>query len=272
MADGKIIIAHNEHSPNVPLWRGMKLWVIDAYTGEGIWNVSGAYQAGRNAMGALADGYIVTHNAMDNRIYCFGKGPSQTTVSVSPKIQTAGSSILIEGTVTDQSEGAKDTPAIADEYMTPWMEYLYMQKPLTVDVKGVQVELTATDSTGHIIEIGTATCEMSGVFGIKWPPPSEGTYKITATFKGSEAYGNSYAETFIGIDTSDSSIIPTTTPTSTINPEPTDNPTTTTPSPSPSVAPETGTNILTETVLIIGAAIVIIAVIVAVAILLKKRA
>jgi hypothetical protein len=80
IADGKIYIPHNEHSPDQPLWRGMKMWAIDAETGEGVWNISGQYQGGRNAMGALADGILVTHNAMDNQIYAFGKGPSATTV------------------------------------------------------------------------------------------------------------------------------------------------------------------------------------------------
>jgi outer membrane protein assembly factor BamB len=88
IADGKIFIAHNEHSPDQPLWRGMKMWAINATTGEGIWNISGAYQGGRNAMGALADGLLVTHNAMDNQIYAFGKGPSTTTITASPKVTT----------------------------------------------------------------------------------------------------------------------------------------------------------------------------------------
>ena len=66
------------------------MWAINATTGEGIWNISGAYQGGRNAMGALADGLLVTHNAMDNQIYAFGKGPSATTVTASPKITTKG--------------------------------------------------------------------------------------------------------------------------------------------------------------------------------------
>lgn len=275
IADDKIIIAHNEHSPNVPLWRGMKLWVIDAKTGEGIWNISGAYQAGRNAMGALADGYIVTHNAMDNRIYCFGKGPSQTTVTASPKIQTAGSSILIEGTVTDQSEGAKGTPAIADEYMTPWMEYLYMQQPMPTNAKGVQVELTATDANGKVINIGTATAEMSGVFGLKWTPPAAGTYKITATFKGSESYGSSYAETFIGVDEAPASpsttspavtTTPTTEPTQTSTVVPTS---TLTASPSPIIDNPGSSS--TETLLIAAAAAVVIIAVIAAALVLRKH-
>jgi hypothetical protein len=108
--DHKITHTHTkrknkEHSPDQPLWRGMKMWAINATTGQGIWNISGAYQGGRNAMGALADGLLVTHNAMDNQIYAFGKGPSLTTITASPKVTTYGSSVLIEGTVMDIAEG-----------------------------------------------------------------------------------------------------------------------------------------------------------------------
>ncbi len=52
-------------------------------------------------MGALADGLLVTHNAMDNQIYAFGKGHSAITVNASPKVTTQGSSVMIEGTVLD---------------------------------------------------------------------------------------------------------------------------------------------------------------------------
>jgi len=74
IADGKIIIGTNEHSPSMPLWRGERLHVIDAETGKGVWNVLGMYSGGRNGLGAVADGYLVTMNGYDNRIYCFGKG------------------------------------------------------------------------------------------------------------------------------------------------------------------------------------------------------
>jgi hypothetical protein len=87
-------------------------------------------------MGALADGLLVTHNAMDNQIYAFGKGPSTTTVTASPKVTTKGSSVLIEGTVIDIAAGTKQNeqmarfpngvPAVSDVSMTPWMEYVYI--------------------------------------------------------------------------------------------------------------------------------------------------
>jgi hypothetical protein len=75
----------------------------------------------------LADGYVVGLNYYDNQIYCFGKGPSSTTVTASPKIVADGDSVMIEGTVTDQSPGTKSlevmskapneegVPCIADE-------------------------------------------------------------------------------------------------------------------------------------------------------------
>ncbi len=209
MADGKIYIAHNEHSPDQPLWRGMKMWAIDEVTGKGIWNISGAYQGGRNAMGALADGILVSHNAMDNRIYAFGKGPSATTVTASPKVSTQGSSILIEGTVLDIAAGTKGSeqsarfpygvPAISDKYQTPWMEYVYMQRPKPTDATGVDVTLKVLDPNGNIYEIGIATSDSSGTYSFLWEPPVPGKYTLTATFAGTESYWPSYTQTAFGV-------------------------------------------------------------------------
>jgi hypothetical protein len=199
IADGKIIVGTNEHSPSMPLWRGEKLHVIDAETGIGVWNISGMYAAGRNGLGAIADGYLVTANGYDNRIYCFGKGLTATTVEASPEISVYGNNVLIKGTVTDQSPGAKDTPAIADEDMSPWMEYLYMQKPLPKDVKGVNVTLDTVDPNGNSYEIGRTTSDASGLFSYMWTPEVPGKYTVIATFAGSESYYSSYAETAIGV-------------------------------------------------------------------------
>jgi len=199
IADGKIIVGNNEHSPSMPLWRGEKLHVIDAETGRGVWNISGMYASGRNGLGAVADGYLVTANGYDNRIYCFGKGQTATTVSASPEVSVHGSSVLIKGTVTDQSKGAKDTPAIADEDMTAWMEYLYMQKPMPTDVKGVEVKLETLDPNGNFYDIGTVTSDSSGMFKKMWTPEVPGEYTIIATFAGSESYWSSYAETAVGV-------------------------------------------------------------------------
>ena len=51
----------------------------------------------------IADGRIVVHNLFDNMMYCFGTGPSATTVSAPETIPALGASVMIKGTVTDQT-------------------------------------------------------------------------------------------------------------------------------------------------------------------------
>ena len=93
------------------------MWAIDAYTGEGVWNMSGAYQGGRNAMGALAEGILVTHNAMDNRIYAFGKGPSSISASANPKVIAKGTSVVIEGNTWTKQQVQKHPKSWQDSRM-----------------------------------------------------------------------------------------------------------------------------------------------------------
>lgn len=210
IADGKIFIAHNEHSPDQPLWRGMKMWAINVTTGEGIWNVSGAYQGGRNAMGALADGLLVTHNAMDNQIYAFGKGPSAVTATASPKVTPLGASVLLEGTVMDIAAGTKQNeqaarfpngvPAVSDESMTYWMEYVYMQRPRPTDTTGVPVQFFVVDGNGNYRSIGTTTSDATGFYSFQWTPDISGKFTVYAMFPGSESYWPSQATTAFAVD------------------------------------------------------------------------
>jgi hypothetical protein len=186
-------------------------------------NISGEYQGGRNAMGALADGVLVTHNAYDNQIYAFAKGPSAMTVTANPKVSVNGEGVLIEGTVTDIAAGTKQNeqaarfpngvPAVSDESMTPWMEYVYMQKPRPTDVKGVQVTITALDPNGNLKDIATVTSDSMGQFKKLWVPEVPGEYTIHVTFAGSESYWPTYAQTAIGVSQSPD-----------LTPEPTSNP------------------------------------------------
>jgi len=202
IADGKVYAFNNEHSPNSPYYKGYRIYAIDAFTGEEIYTMLGwAGQVGGRGLSTsvLADGFLVYYNYYDNQIYCIGRGPSAIEVSASPKIIANGSSVLIEGRVTDQSPGAKGTPAIADEYMGEWMEYLYMQKPALMDIHGVDVLLQAMSSNGTIIDIATVTNDGYGCFSYKWTPPDEDTYRIMAVFQGSKSYWPSYAETAIGV-------------------------------------------------------------------------
>jgi hypothetical protein len=149
---------------------------------------------------------MVWFNGYDNQIYAYGKGQSATTVTASPKVSVHGDSVLIEGTVTDQSPGqtclgipAAGTPAIADDSMSAWMEYLYQQQPMPTDAKGVTVTLDVIDANGNFRSIGTATSDTSGTFSYMWEPDIPGKYTLIATFQGSESYYASYAETAFGI-------------------------------------------------------------------------
>jgi outer membrane protein assembly factor BamB len=210
IADGKVYLQSYEHSANAPHWLGSKMRCINATTGEEIWTLLGW---GNSSPNAVADGYIVFLNAYDMQIYCIGKGPSETIVSAPQTAVTLGSSVMITGSVTDQTPAIAGTPAISDEDMAAWMEYLYMQKPMPEDAKGVTVKLSAIDPNGNYQDIGEVTSDIGGNFGKSWIPPVSGEYYILAEFEGSESYGSSYATTYFVVD-------PASSPAAPIEPEP----------------------------------------------------
>jgi outer membrane protein assembly factor BamB len=196
IADGKIYSANGEHSPTSPLARGWDLHCINATTGEGIWNITG----GGNP-GAMADGYLIFDSRYDGYMYVFGKGKSATTVTASDKTIAKGESVMIEGTVLDQSPAQPGTPCVSKESMSTYMEYLHMQKtiPSGYTVTGVPVMLLAFDENGGVIDLGSTTSDASGRFAKVWTPENEGVYKITATFLGDDSYGSSWAETGVAV-------------------------------------------------------------------------
>jgi len=208
IADGKIYTGVWEHSASTPLWRQPGLRCIDAETGELLWNI--LFWDDGNRM--IADGILVARNMYDGQIYAFGKGPSATTITAPDTGVTLGSSIVIKGTVTDQTPtGArninnefeftlKGTPAISDEDMQAWMEYMFMEQAYPEDAKGVTVKLTAIDPNGNFQDIGEVTTDLSGTFGKSWVPPVPGEYYVTATFEGSASYGSSFATTYFTVD------------------------------------------------------------------------
>ena len=213
VADGKIYAFNNEHSPNSPLYRGYQVHCIDAYTGEGIWKMDGwAGTIGGHGVSTcvLADGYFVYYNFYDNSVYSVGKGPSETAVTVSPEITVEGSSVLIKGSVTDISAGTrqaeqiarfpKGVPAVADESMSDWMEYVYMQKPRPTNVVGVPVQIYVLDANGNYRNIGTATANSDGFFSHHWKPDIPGKYTVYAYFEGSESYWPSHAVSAFAVD------------------------------------------------------------------------
>ena len=191
VADGKLYVANGEHSPTEPLMRGWNLHCINATTGEGIWNYTGG-----GTVGAVADGYITFDSRYDGNLYVFGKGKSATTVTAPTAAVPKGNSVLIQGTVLDQSPGQPGTPCVAEESMTGYMEFLHMQKECPATVKGVSVMLSAIKSDGTFIDIGTTTTNgFYGTFGMPWTAPDEGSYTIVASFEGDNSYGSSSGAT-----------------------------------------------------------------------------
>lgn len=269
IADHKIYVSSDEHSPDSVMWRGSKLWCIDTETGELLWKTIGWLR-----IPVVADGILTACSGYDNQIYTFGIGPSKTTVSAPQTEIELGKKILITGTVTDQTPGpyckTKDTAAISDQDMGVWMDHIYMQKPLPTDVTGVNVRVDVIDSTGNTETIGTATSSVNGFYSLDWTPKTTGKYCIVATFEGTKSYGPSTAETAIIVGNPDSQPQPTATPSMTAAPTVTVAPTGTI-APSPTVAPTPGTGLSTETLLIAGAAVVIIIAVIAAALVLRKR-
>ncbi|MCW4044119.1 MAG: hypothetical protein NWE94_01210 [Candidatus Bathyarchaeota archaeon] len=198
VGDGKVYMISSEHSLGAPPFFGAEVRCVNATTGEEIWKLVGMCNWQEVA---LADGYFVYLNYNDMQIYCIGPGPSATTVTASPSVTAQGGSVLITGTVTDQSpnKALKGTAAIADEDQGAWMNYMVMKNVVCPNVKGVEVTLDTLDPNGNFIHIGTVTTDSSGLFKKLWTPEVPGEYTIIATFAGSKSYGPSYAETAIGI-------------------------------------------------------------------------
>jgi hypothetical protein len=206
LADGKLYIrAGHDYTP--PVFRGAKLYSLNATTGEEIWSSLSFDIVGSPA---VADGIMVWYNGYDNQLYAYGKGPSATTVTAAPKISVHGSSVLVEGMVTDESPGTTEyaqtarfpngVPAIADESMSAWMEYLYQQQPRPTDATGVEVVLSVLDPNNNYYEVDRTTSDANGMFKLAFTPEVPGEYTVIATFAGSESYYSSFAETAINVE------------------------------------------------------------------------
>lgn len=252
VAGGEVFLSGG-HTYSPPLFLGAKLYVLNATTGEEVWSVS-SFDDSNSASAAIADGIFLKPNAYNNQLYAFGQGRTATTVSAPDVALEQGTPVVIRGTVTDQSEGqtclgipAKGTPAIADDSMTAWMEYLYMQQPMPTNATGVPVSIDVLDSNGNYRNIGTTTSDSMGFFTYTWTPDIPGDFKVVAIFPGSQSYYSSSAETSFHVN-------PTVAATATATPQ---------------------SNLATTTDLIMYTAIAAIAIIIAIAIatvlLLRKR-
>jgi hypothetical protein len=199
-ADGKIYACTGEHSPSHPLTRGAKVVCVNATTGDEIWRANGWFAAPE-----IADGSLVSFSHYDNYIYCFGKGPTRVTVDAPDVSVAMPQSILIKGTVTDISAGTNQNvqtsrfpdgvPAVSDDSMTNWMQYVYQQGERPTNATGVKVTLDVIDANNNYRNIGEATSDANGFYSFEWQPNIAGKYTVIATFEGTQSYWPSHAET-----------------------------------------------------------------------------
>jgi outer membrane protein assembly factor BamB len=271
IAGGYIFQTTSEHTPPNPFPRGNRLYAIDAFTGVIKWSVpfmNGYSSATLQGQGVSA-GMLFAFNMYDGKLYNFGKGESKTTVTAPMTTISLGTGIVIQGTITDQSPGAKDTPAVSDASQDIWMQYLYQNKPKPTNATGVPVRITAVDSTGKIIDVGHATTDIGGLYSTMWTPPASGLYTIVAAFEGSASYYPSQGETAIGVA---AAVAPIVTPTPTA-PTPTASPIVTptiAPTPTPTTPAGPG-GIPASTMYAIAAAVVVIVIVAVAAVALRRR-
>jgi hypothetical protein len=283
-ADGKAYGTAGEHSASTPLWRGENLRCFDLETGEELWNFL-FWGTGSNKL-KTADGILVGMNWYDGQVYAFGRGPSATTVTAPDIAVPLGTPVMLKGTVTDQTPtgrrningqlqfSLKGTPAVSDEDMGAWMEYLFMGMEYPMDATGVTVDLWAVDPNGNFQDIGQTTSDLNGAFGLSWVPPVPGEYYVTASFLGSESYGGSSASTYFIVSEAPSAATPiepepvTPTPTEPTPTEPTPTeptptePTPTEPTPTEPTLPAETSFITTEVAII---AVIVVASIIGIA-------
>jgi outer membrane protein assembly factor BamB len=207
IGNGIVYTSVIEHTVTTPIYKGARTRAINATDGTEVYTLS---NYGSSWTEAIADGYTTFMNGYDSRVYVVGRGPSATTVSASPKVSVHGDSVLVEGMVIDTAAGtAQDeqaarfpdgVPAVSDESMSDWMEYVYMQRPRPSDVTGVEVVLEVLDPNNNYYEVGRTTSDADGFFSCMFTPEVPGKYTIIATFEGSEGYWPSHAETAIGVE------------------------------------------------------------------------
>ncbi|MGE5556154.1 MAG: PQQ-binding-like beta-propeller repeat protein [Methanocella sp.] len=211
VTDGKLYLHTTEHSGNNPKPRGNQFYCLDLETGEEIFevNLRGSHWGNSPVIG---DSIIAMLNTFDMQIYALGKGPSAITVTAPNTGVALGSSVLISGTVTDISPGTTEyartarfpngVPAVSDQNMSQWMEYVYLQSERPTDIIGVPVTLSVIDANGNYRTIGNTTSDADGFFSYAWQPDIEGKYTVIATFDGSKAFYGSHAEAAFVVDPS----------------------------------------------------------------------
>ena len=212
IADGKLYTTTSEHSVTSPLFRGSYIRCLYADNGTELWKVLHWSDGVPGVAGSgiyIGDGYLVSLNFYDNKLYCYGKGPSATTISAPDTVQPLNTPVLIKGTITDTAAGSQQeeqaarfpdgVPAVSDESMQSWMEYVYSQQQKPTDVKGVDVVVSVFDPNNNFYEVGRTTSDANGMYKLMFTPEVPGEYTVIANFEGTKSYYGSHAQTALGV-------------------------------------------------------------------------
>ena len=210
--DNNIAYISVGHEYNPPLFHGAQLLALNITDGSLVWKILDTSVTSTS----VAYGKVLSLNAYDNQIYCFGKGPTSTTVTAPDVGVTTATPVTIRGTVMDVSPGTRalaqpdvsqtkqnevalnypnGLPAVSDASQSLWMEHVYEQQPLPNNVTGVPVSISVLDSNNNFRTIGTTTSDANGMYTLTWTPDISGNYTVIASFAGSNSYYPSYAET-----------------------------------------------------------------------------
>lgn len=205
IADGMLFLS--EGIMYTPPLHPSKRLAINCTDGSLVWSIS---QYSSTCIGAIGDGYLISWNSFDNQIYSFGKGPTATTVTASPAVSVHNNSVLVTGTVIDTAAGTTQdeqaarfpngVPAVSEDSMEAWMEYVYQQQNKPTNATGVKVTISVFDPNGNVYEVGTTTSDTNGFYKLAFTPSVPGEYSIFASFAGSDSYYGSNAETAINVE------------------------------------------------------------------------
>ncbi len=212
VADGKVYVQNNEHTPTQPATRGWGLICLNVTNGDFMWKLSGA----NLGPGGASDGYLTASSSYSGYFYVLGKGPTSLTMTAPQTALTQGQGVVISGKVLDMSPAQPGTPCVSADSMSTWMDYLHHQMPIdgyyhNVTITGVPISIDAVDPNGNFNHVTDVMSDSAGNFGYTWTVPSlAGDYQIIATFMGDDSYGSSFSSAFVNVAEGGQ---PTTTPT-----------------------------------------------------------
>jgi len=217
------LVTMGGHLYSPPLYNGGSMFVWNTTNGNLLWEIL-EFATSNGGEAAVADGYMVMTNGYDNQLYCYGMGPSKTTVTAPQVGVTTALPVTITGTVTDISAGSQQDvvaanfpnglPCVSDASMTGFMEAVYEQQVMPHNITGVPVTLSVTDSNGNYRVIGTTTSDGYGFYSLNWTPDIPGNYAVTATFAGTQSYYPSSATSAVYASEPAATPVPTAAPAS----------------------------------------------------------